>query len=246
MVTRLLLRRASRARSSERGAAIFIVVLVITLLSAIGVFAARASSMAEMVSGYDRQASQDHYVAEYGLLGAVTELSGPTRDLILARLKYTVPGDPADVCSLNANIQMDAGADGAGIYAAPPCYKFTTTQLANDVSSATPGRNLFEPASSTDGGTPIPGSLGASALVGRVEVQVTDRGPVGVLVPGSNLGGGAQGQAFGYDQVTLTATGQVAPATAATSCTDTQARGAQNVAGNESGRAYVIVGPIAR
>ena len=66
-----------RDRASERGAAIFIVVAVLTLLSAIGIFAARAATLAEQASGYDRQNTQNHYVSEYALMAAATELGGP-------------------------------------------------------------------------------------------------------------------------------------------------------------------------
>jgi Tfp pilus assembly protein PilX len=74
-------------RQGERGAAIFIVVMVLTMLTAVGVFAIRAASLAEAASGYDRQNTQNHYVGEYGLHGAVTELSSPRRDWYYNQMK---------------------------------------------------------------------------------------------------------------------------------------------------------------
>ncbi|MGE3670104.1 MAG: PilX N-terminal domain-containing pilus assembly protein, partial [Polyangiaceae bacterium] len=68
-------RPASRRRADERGAALFIVVLVITLLTAIGIFAARSASLVDVASGYDRQAIQTEYIAEYGIRGATTRLA---------------------------------------------------------------------------------------------------------------------------------------------------------------------------
>jgi hypothetical protein len=51
-------------RSGERGAALFIVVLVIVLVSAIGIFAVRVSSLVQVASGYNRRATSAAYVAE--------------------------------------------------------------------------------------------------------------------------------------------------------------------------------------
>ena len=51
-------------RSGERGAALFIVVLVIVLVSAIGIFAIRVSSLVQVASGYTRRATSASYIAE--------------------------------------------------------------------------------------------------------------------------------------------------------------------------------------
>lgn len=227
--------RAPAPRGDERGAAIFIVVMVITLLTAIGVFAARASSLSETASGYDRQNSQNHYVAEYGMLAAVTELGGPSRNTYLSRLAMQAPGDTGDTCSANAGLTFDGGFR-------PPCYRFLTGDLQAQIATNQSGRAMLEPMANADAGTIVPGSLGPANLFGRVEVQVTDRGPVGVPVAGTDVGG--TGPRFRYDQVTITATGQVGPQSGSASCSDVATKAAQNVSGNETGRGYVVVGPF--
>ncbi len=55
---------ARRSRRSERGASVFIVLLVITLLTAIGIFSARSASLVDQAAGYDRQLVQTQYVPE--------------------------------------------------------------------------------------------------------------------------------------------------------------------------------------
>src|SRR4051794_8708571 len=55
---------ALKHRSSERGAALFVVVLVVTLLTAIGVFAMHATSLAQLSAGYSRRAAAALYLAE--------------------------------------------------------------------------------------------------------------------------------------------------------------------------------------
>lgn len=53
-----------KRRTHERGAALFVVVLVISLLTAIGVFAMHATSLAQLSSGYSRRAASAFYLAE--------------------------------------------------------------------------------------------------------------------------------------------------------------------------------------
>ncbi|XXT22519.1 hypothetical protein WME94_13270 [Sorangium sp. So ce429] len=64
----------SRRRSRERGAAVFIVVLVITMLTAIGLFAAHAATLSTIASGHQRRMTQTHYLAEYAMQLALAEI----------------------------------------------------------------------------------------------------------------------------------------------------------------------------
>ena len=63
-----------RRRESERGAALFVVVMVITLLTAVGVFAARSTSLVDAATGYGRQAAQTIALADYGTKLVASEL----------------------------------------------------------------------------------------------------------------------------------------------------------------------------
>ncbi|WP_433935083.1 hypothetical protein AB3662_10600 [Sorangium cellulosum] len=64
----------SLRRSRERGAAVFIVVLVITMLTAIGLFAAHAATLSTIASGHARRMTQTHYLAEYAMQLALAEV----------------------------------------------------------------------------------------------------------------------------------------------------------------------------
>ncbi|WP_437993200.1 hypothetical protein [Sorangium sp. So ce145] len=64
----------SRRRSRERGAAVFIVVLVITMLTAIGLFAAHAATLSTIASGHERRMTQTHYLTEYAMQLAIAEI----------------------------------------------------------------------------------------------------------------------------------------------------------------------------
>jgi hypothetical protein len=196
-------------RSQERGVAIFIVVMVLTLLSAIGVFAIRAASMATQASGYDRQNTQNHFASEYGMLAATTELGSSRSNGHIRKMLLGV-----DTCA--ANSSLDAG--GA------PCYHLYAADVQRNVTSP-----LFAP-----GGASAPGSLGPPSptpLEGDFDVEITDPGPVGILVAGDDLGKTKSK----YMQVTLTSTGQVRPSgDGGIACA---------AAGNETGRAFVVIGP---
>jgi hypothetical protein len=214
----------ARRRKGERGAAIFVVVLVVTMLTAIGTFAIRAASVAESASGYDRQSTQNHYVGEYGLLGAVTELSTPKLDWYYKQLKAG-----KETCVATQGLTSPTGIT-------LPCYPIQTSDIQASVDSNFSGRLLFEPATSS-AGTVTPGSLGPAGLDGDFRIEMSDPGPVGLPVAGTSIGGTSQ---WRYYQVTLTSVGQVRPAGNAGVCVTTTA----GVAGNETGRAFVVVGPI--
>jgi len=218
-------RRRIPGRRDERGAAIFVVVLVLTMLTAIGVFAMRAASLAEAASGYDRQNTQNHYVGEFGLHGAIAELSSPRRNIYYDRLKAG-----KEKCIATKGISSTNGI--------VPCTPIETGEVQAAVMAAFSGRPLFEPAT-TSSGTVTPGSLGPAGLDGDFRVEMSDPGPVGQPVAGTSQGG-QPGTVWRYQQVTLTSVGQVRPAGNPGVCVTTSA----GVAGNETGRAFVVIGPI--
>jgi hypothetical protein len=221
MVTRTP--RTIPRRRGERGAAIFVVVMVLTMLTAIGVFAIRAASLAEAASGYDRQNTQNHYVGEYGLYGAVTELSSPRRDWYYNQMKKG-----AEPCTATKGI--------TSAISTVPCFPIQASDVQASVNGNFSGRPLFEPATTTSGKV-TPGSLGPAGLDGDFRVEMSDPGPVGMPVAGTDVGGTS---VWKYYQVTLTSVGQVRPAGDPTTCVNTTA----GVAGNETGRAFVVMGPL--
>ena len=69
--------KRARSRAGERGATVFVVVLLITMLLGIGMFAARSASLAQSSSGHERQMTQAQYVADYGVAFSKALLDGP-------------------------------------------------------------------------------------------------------------------------------------------------------------------------
>jgi hypothetical protein len=220
-------RRIAR-RKDERGAAIFVVVLVLTMLTGIGVFAMRAASLAEAASGYDRQSTQNHYIGEYGLHGVVTELSTGRRNRYYNKLR-----EGGERCMATRGLTATPG--GLPL----PCAPVETGDVQAAVTANFSGRPLFEPAT-TSSGVVTPGSLGPAGLDGDFRVEMSDPGPVGAPVMGTQLNTGT-GTVWRYHQVTLTSVGQVRPAGAAAGVCSAVTAG---IAGNETGRAFVVFGPI--
>jgi Tfp pilus assembly protein PilX len=70
---RRLIERA-RQRRGERGAAVFLVVLVLTIVAAIGVFSMRSAGLVDLATGYSRQSVQATFMANYAARAAATYL----------------------------------------------------------------------------------------------------------------------------------------------------------------------------
>jgi hypothetical protein len=75
IVLKLPQRRRRQAR--ERGAAIFVVVLALTLLTGVGIWSMRSAALVDQASGHARAAMQGQYLAEMGLITASTLLAIP-------------------------------------------------------------------------------------------------------------------------------------------------------------------------
>lgn len=71
-VVRLVAR--ARRRRSERGAAVFLVVMVLTIVAGIGVFSMRSAGLVDLATGYSRQSVQATFMANYAARAAATYL----------------------------------------------------------------------------------------------------------------------------------------------------------------------------
>jgi Tfp pilus assembly protein PilX len=78
-----------RRRRRQRGMAVFLVVLVLTMVSAIGVFSMHSASLVDRATGFNRQNVQATAIVEFGLRGAATWL-GPNKDMVESKVR--VPG----------------------------------------------------------------------------------------------------------------------------------------------------------
>ena len=118
-------------RQAQRGAAVFIVVMVLTLLTAVGIFAVRSASLADVAAGYDREASQASLIAQYATTTTVAWL-GTTAGNSMVNPK----GMPSStMCTSNKGQNL-------------PCFK-TGSALLETWTFQASGEDLFETSSSS-------------------------------------------------------------------------------------------------
>jgi hypothetical protein len=179
-------------RSRQRGATIFVVVLVITLLMGIGSFAARSAHLATAASGSERQMVQARYVAEYGMMFATAKLSNPAAQSFLDAMAH-----PTATTLCNGQTAAMPGRS---------CYQMLATDVTTELTSG--GLNICDPAA-----PPTPGSLGLSNTQCDFRVELTDLSPGPVAAGNSGASsnssgpGGSNPSRFWY--ITGTSTGQV-------------------------------------
>ena len=189
-----------RRRRRQRGASIFIVLLVVTLLTAIGIFTARSATMVDQAAGYDRQLIQTQYLTEYAGRAVSAELGDGAGKSYLDKV---VQG--TDTCQSNENLQVITA--GAPI----PCYKLYISEIAARVNTHT-GNAVIDKQTVANAGSLGP-ALGAAGVGTEMDgvfvVEMTD--PIeSVPKAGSQLSG-VGANAFRDVQLTLTAFGQIRP-----------------------------------
>jgi hypothetical protein len=213
------------ARASERGAAVFVVVLVITLLSALGLFAMRSATLTNLSAGYSRQMTQTHYMSEYAMSLITAELGGS------ARQNYA-----DEMWSGNHSAKCVGGTTLKN----PTCFPVFYTDIESRVQGYNSANDLLEAAG---GGSPTsitPGSLGPAPLEGDFRAELADIHEAVPPIAGMDLTGSSASPR--YYSITMTVTSQVRPQTAATRQECNAA--ARAAAGVEAARAHVVVGPL--
>jgi hypothetical protein len=178
------LRSRLAARSRQRGAALFVVLLVITLLMGIGAFAARSSHLAVAASGADKKATQARYVAEYGLMFATAKLSNGGAQSYLQQMRRP------------ANIDVCYGQNA--LSPQRTCYRMFSSMIQGELAAE--GFKVCDLASGS-----TPGSFGTSNAECAFSVELSDLSE-GAVLPGFDLAGG---KALRFWYVTASSVGQV-------------------------------------
>lgn len=218
-----------RSRSKQRGAAMFVVLMVILILSGIGTFALSNARYEVQAAGFSRYRYVSQEVAQLGGTAALAEVGGSSRASAYISRMRTPPAGV--VCKANQ------GLIGA------PCYHLYLTDIERSTGLMT--EKLFRPAIPASG---VPGSLGLNNLTGGFVVQLTE--PLEITKPeaGYNIqtDQGASGVSSGaqkFFDLTLTSTAVVFPDGNANGIID-YALGEGSSAVFTEGRGHLVVGPI--
>ena len=212
------------ARKSERGTTVLVVVMVTTLVTAIGVLAVRNASLIDQAVGYSRLSSQTTALAELGTTATIAEFGANKASLLVAQMD-TEP----EKCV--ANKDPDSGPNS-------PCYRLFKEDLEGSIKAMSDQPLLVGTVAGTETGSFGP----TSSSFGDVFVEITEKGPTGRPVAGTDIGG--TGMAPKYAKVTLTTTGQIRPLAPAGADDNICNDGIAAVASKKVMRARVVVGPI--
>ena len=186
----------SLPRRAEKGAALFVVVMVITLLTAVGLFAARTTSLVDAATGYARQQAQSTALAGYGAQIVASEL-GEGR----AQLVFQLMNQPNQYCLTYGDQSTSPQRQ--------PCYAYDYNQLEARVKQNTGTYNVIEYPDDTglhDGslGPALTPSVPVYGLGGVLVVEVFD--PFDI----ANIQGESASKASGRE-VTVNSIAQIRP-----------------------------------
>jgi hypothetical protein len=152
-------------RARRRGAAVFIVVLVLAMLTAIGIFAASAASLSTTSAGHARVATQAHYLGELGVhatLAYLEELGGYR--VIDAAQQGSQAGEEPE-CSGTASLLATFPGAQFDFLQKSECWAYTRYDLEQRI-----GIPLVDPQNSPD-----PGGLGHADLDWNFRVEFSDK-----------------------------------------------------------------------
>lgn len=223
-----LLSSQPRHSAGERGATIFVVLLVVTLLTGIGLFAARVTGSVDSAAGFARQASQAKALALYAGQMSAAVLANE-RDAI-RREMATAEQSTASPCVTNQ-------------YRAAPCA-LRRHQDLDRISAASlrqPGSKIISPQAEQTHGSlgPRTNLATVAGLEGNLQVEYFERAAAAALA-GANQGGNAPGQSSAFEY-SVTAFAQIRPVINAASvdwCSPDNESATANV---QAVRMYIVV-----
>lgn len=202
-------------RQGERGAAVFIVVMVLTLLTAMGVFAVRSASLADQAAGYDREGAQASLVAQYAVTATAAYMASGVSGVILDRLELSKTEAAPPICESNF---LSSTAQAAT--PRPPCYRLNMSDLQTSFTAAS-SESLFAPSNLPSSVGNQTSSLNVNETVNATfVVEITEAAKTGVPTPGYLAGSTPV-------MMTLTAISQVRPMAACNAGTSAPTAGQQ-------------------
>jgi hypothetical protein len=217
-----LARRRFARRKGEAGAAMFIVAMTLAVLGSVGVYALAAASNEVRTSGNERQNTQTHYLAEYGVSGVTHEMVSGKAQFYLG-LMLSQPDSPC------------VSLPGVPTTAAPitrACRRLGSAELGNVIGlwqapiTVAYGSNYAYQAGIT------PGSFGSIPMSGDFFVELTE--PTQAQAPARY----ATDLHFCFINMTATSNGLTQPVVLG------QPTGVYANEGIEVQRARIIAGPV--
>jgi len=219
-----LAKRRAALRQRDGGAVMFIVAMTLAVLASVGVFALAAAATEVRTSGNERQNTQTHYLAEYGVLGAAREMAG-SRALFTVKIMKSTTYQDTNCVSLQ-------GVPTTAPPSALACVRMGSGELGAawtpPIVTAYSGTNAYTAGI-------VPGSFGSMPMNGDFFVELTE--PMQLSAPARY----STNANACFAQITATSIGFTQPIyPGATNATTAQFGGE----GVETQRARLIAGPL--
>lgn len=224
-----------RARSTQRGTAVFIVMMALVVLTGAGMWAVTSAGLTDAAGGNARAAAQTLYMSELGLSTTAAYLSVPGHaDSNFAQVQQSNRQNTPDDC---LSVYRPALATD------PPefCKRMDMSEIDSSIQMAS-ATNFPVLDTGAEGSMGPYGALGGpggaddSRVAGAFIAEMTDPRPVSV--PGEDM------ESQKYQRVTLTSYGIIRPSTADL-CAGPDARSQNAVTSQLASRGHIIVGPLA-
>jgi hypothetical protein len=194
----------SLRRRREAGAVMFVIAMAIAVLASVGVYALSAASTELRTSGNERQNTQTHYLAQYGVLGATHELAA-TKAQFYMGLMLVAPDSPC--VSLPGVPTVSCTSTGVPAGCGDPLTRACRRIGSAELSAQWGNQQLTVPYGSTTPFAPAtnPGSFGATPMAGDFFLELTD--PIQLAPPARY----SLDLHFCFIQVTVTSSGTTQP-----------------------------------
>jgi hypothetical protein len=236
--------RRWQKRRTDRGAALFIVVLVILSLTGVALFAARSATTDVTIAGRYKQAGQTRQIARFGMQVTLAELGRDPSTYVRGMKDQTLFGGSAPTCQF----EMKTTLVGASAMDTGGCFKFAYDGVQAAIRQSA-GAATFEIMQPGDWANKDPSSIGLADTRPNFVTEMTDKVELPWPVPGFQ---GGQGSNMRFYSVTLTGVGQIVPrdpgaasnAWGSMALTPVDRAAKAYMASTEQTRAQVIVGPL--
>jgi hypothetical protein len=160
----LLAKRRARRRRGQAGAVMFVVAMTMAVLASVGIYALAAAATEVRTAGNERQNTQTHYLAEYGIVGAAHEVTSSKAQWYLQQM-IAAP----DVCPLSL-----PGVPSTANILIRACRRIGSAELS--ATWNTGAASALVPYAGTSALLPsvAPGSLGPIMMQGDFYVELTE------------------------------------------------------------------------
>jgi hypothetical protein len=220
MNTLALARLRAARRHQQGGVAMFIVTMMMTVLATVGLFALAAAATEVKTAGNERQSTQAHYLADYGIIAIAHNTDGANASFYTKRMLPTQKCMSLPIPT--SAVTFDATTTSCGL------FEMTDFQTAGSWSSSIPPTVTYAGTAPYQASI-APGSLGPVPTTAAFVVELTDANSV--TAPGYSPGLSVQ-----FVMVTATAMGLTLPSFAGAAAYGNE--------GIETQRARIIAGPI--